>query len=65
MILAVYINKDTELRLQAIAAERGDDIEELASAAVEEEALAYFRDRDFVGDPTRQSSQEETDELRK
>lgn len=41
----IYISNETELRLAKIAEETGRDIAELASSAVDEAAMEYFRSR--------------------
>lgn len=44
-LLSVYISEEAAKRLDAIAAEMGGDVEELAGCSVEEAALEYFRGR--------------------
>lgn len=43
-------------RLLVISKETGRTMENLAAAAVEEEALKYFRDRGFANDPAKMKS---------
>ena len=43
--MQVYVDDATQRRLEMAALERGQSVEILASAAVESEALEYFRHR--------------------
>lgn len=46
MSLTIYLDPAAQLRLDAIAKETGRKVEDLATAAVEEGALDFFRHRD-------------------
>lgn len=50
-ILTIHLPDDTEARMEAIAAELGRNIAELAECAVAESALDYFRSRPADQDP--------------
>lgn len=43
--ITIYVDPATEARLRQIADETGRPLEDLAEAAVSEEALGYFRHR--------------------
>ena len=49
--MKIYVDDDTQKRLEAIAREPGRTVADLATAAVEEAALDYFRNRKVKDDP--------------
>lgn len=54
--LTIYIDEETEIRLRRIAEELHRDIHDLASCAVAEAALDYFRGSPAERDPAHHSA---------